>query len=246
MFRRRRRDEPTVSTGEAADEPGPETPETAETPETPEFADELPVEAPERTGPWDAADAPTDDLARLDLGALRVPVSDDVEIRVEVDQSGQVVAATIVCAGSALQVSAFAASRREDIWPEVRQEIATSVKEAGGTGEEVPGPFGLELRARVPGDVPAQGLQPVRFLGVDGPRWFLRGLISGPAASDPGRAKRLEEIFRQVVVDRGGEAMAPRDALPLRLPKEAMEAMGVPPPAGLDPFQRGPEITEVQ
>ena len=52
---------------------------------------------------------------------------------------------------------------------------------------EVDGPFGTELRARVPAEGPAgqqPQLAPARFLGVDGPRWFLRGLVTGPAATE--------------------------------------------------------------
>jgi len=99
-----------------------------------------------------------------------------------------------------------------------------------------------------------RALQAARFVGVDGPRWFLRGLFQGPAATDPGQARRLEDVFRGVVVVRGGEAMAPRDALPLRMPREAADAVGAPATDGggeqstysLDPFDRGPEITEIR
>jgi hypothetical protein len=62
------------------------------------------------------------------------------------------------------------------------------------------------------------------------------------------QAKRLEEVFRATVVVRGGEAMAPRELLPLRLPRDAMEQQPAAPPArpGLEILQRGPEITEIQ
>jgi hypothetical protein len=116
----------------------------------------------------------------------------------------------------------------------------------------VSGPFGPELHARIPTDVPGQGrmLQPARFLGVDGRRWFLRGLLTGPASTDPVQARRLEEAFRGIVVHRGGDAMAPRDMLPLRLPREAMAADHTdgepPPPPSLDMLERGPEITETR
>jgi hypothetical protein len=92
-------------------------------------------------------------------------------------------------------------------------------------------------------------LQPTRFLGVDGPRWFLRGLLTGPAATDPQQARRLLEAFRGTVVVRGADAMAPRDMLPLRLPKEAL-AVGPeatePARPGLEMLERGPEITETR
>src|SRR5205823_3515307 len=55
-------------------------------------------------GPYDVDDV-DDELARLDLGAMRVPVPDGCEVRVDV-QDEQVVAATIVDGRSALQIHA--------------------------------------------------------------------------------------------------------------------------------------------
>jgi hypothetical protein len=215
---------------------------------------EAPVAQPTRTtGPWDESDAPDDDLPRVDLGALLVPMADGLEVRVDV-QEQTVVAATLVDGHSAMQVHAFAAPKSSGIWLEVRDEIAGSIRESGGTTEEGEGEFGPELRARVPaaaaGEPAGTGAQaPMRFVGVDGPRWFLRGLLTGPAATDPAQARRLIDVFRGIVVVRGGDAMAPRDMLPLRLPKEALEQQ--PPPAeaarpGLEMLERGPEITETR
>ncbi|WRL67054.1 DUF3710 domain-containing protein [Blastococcus brunescens] len=51
---------------------------------------------------------------------------------------------------------------------------------------------------------PAQPVRrAARFLGVDGPRWFLRGLITGPAAESAENAAVLESVFRDIVVVRG-------------------------------------------
>ena len=204
------------------------------------------------TGPWDVEDVADDDgIARIDLGALRVPVPDGCEVRVDV-QDEQVVAATVVDGRSMLQIHGFAAPRSEGIWADVRNEIVDSLRSNGGSAEEADGPFGRELRARIPTMDQGQGqqLQPARFLGVDGPRWFLRGLMTGAAATDPQQARRLESVFAGVVVVRGGEAMAPRDLLPLRLPREAMQQLPSAddqqdkPTLGM--LERGPEITETR
>lgn len=199
------------------------------------------------SGPWDVADLPHDEVQRLDLGGLRVPIPEHTEVRVDV-QDEVIVAATLVDGASAMQVSAFAAPRSSGLWAEVREEIAASLREGGGSAEPAQGPFGPELHARVPTEVPGQGvvLQHARFVGVDGPRWFLRALLTGPAATDPVQARRLEEAFRGVVVVRGGEAMAPRDPLPMRLPRDAQPAEPEDGRRTLDPFHRGPEITEVR
>lgn len=218
-------------------------------------------------GPWDIADV-DDEVTRLDLGPLQVPVPEGCEIRVDVQEDHTVTAATLVQGNSALQMHVFAAPRTEGIWADVRDEIIDSLRGSGGSAEPAEGPFGPELRARIPAEMPGQGtvLQAARFVGVDGPRWFLRGLFTGPAATDPMQARVLESAFRNVVVIRGGDAMAPRDLLPLRLPKEALAAMSDPHVAArlaahqeaveqqaaepqkptLDMLERGPEITETR
>ena len=204
-------------------------------------------------GPWDEADAPEDELNRIDLGGLRVPVPPSTEVRVDVSPEGDVVAATLVQGSSAMQVNAFAAPRRSGIWDEVRDEIAAALRESGGSAADAEGPYGTELRASVPTEVQGQGrsLAPARFVGIDGPRWFLRALLTGPAATDEAAAGPLLEALRACVVVRGSEAMAVRDPLPLRLPKEvtaAQEAAAADDgtPAPLPPPERGPEITEIR
>jgi hypothetical protein len=92
---------------------------------------------------------------------------------------------------------------------------------------------------------------------VDGPRWFLRGVVSGQGAVQPQEALTIEHVFRDTVVHRGGTPMAPRDPIPLRLPAEAqpmgpeqpVQAAGQESPyatGDLSPFARGPEITEIR
>src|SRR5262249_61459586 len=109
------------------------------------------------------------------------------------------------------RAEAFAAPKSGGVWDEVRQEIAAEVARSGGQYVEADGPFGVELRARIRPADPVHGgrqgaLEPVRFLGVDGPRWFLRGLISGPAASHEDRAPPLEQAFAGVGVSACGQA----------------------------------------
>lgn len=206
-------------------------------------------------GPWDVADAPEVDPPRLDLGALQVVVVPDSDLRLEVSPEGEVVAATIVIGETALQLNAFAAPRSEGIWREVREEIRDALTSSGGQAQEAEGVLGPELRAAVPTEVPGQGvvLAPARFVGVDGPRWFLRGLVTGPGAVDDAAAAPLLEAMRQVVVVRGSDPMAVRDPLPLVLPADAVQqveqAQGEQAQAeqqGLQMPERGPEITETR
>jgi hypothetical protein len=165
------------------------------------------------SGPWDESDAPQDGLTRIDLG----------------NAQQQVIAATLRAGESFLQVSVFAAPRAGGIWDSVREDLAKSASGQGGSLREVDGPFGPELAGTIvatppvqPGQAPPQPVRrPARFLGVDGPRWFLRGMMSGPAAAAPEAAAELEEAFRSIVVVRGTEPMPVREQLPLTLPAQA-------------------------
>ena len=205
-------------------------------------------------GPWDAGE-PFPPRERVDLGSLQVPMGPEHEIQlVMAEQHGAWV--TIRHGESEMQVQAFAAARRGALWDDVRAEIAKEVREAGGDSQEIQGSFGTELIARVPTEPgqPASGMRLVRFVGVDGPRWFLRGLFTGPAADGGEPAGLLEEIFRDVVVVRGEHPVPPRDILELRLPPEAQKAFEEQAAAAeenrfepdLNPFERGPEFTETR
>lgn len=211
--------------------------------------DELDEDAPARErGPWDVDEVP-ERGDRVDLGALWVPAREGMELRMELDKTSRVVTAVaLVLHGSTLQLQAFAAPRSTGIWDEIRSEIAASVTRQGGTVDDLPGPFGRELLARLPVRTAEgrTGHRPVRFLGVDGPRWFLRGVVSGRAAVDTEKARELEAVFADVVVVRGDRPRAPRDLLALTVPgRTGTEGEPSPTTPSFDPLTRGPEITEV-
>ncbi len=174
------------------------------------------------TGPYDIADSPDDDTERLDLGALRVPVDTGLEIRVEMSEEGQVVGVTLMSPVGQMQLGVFAAPRKDGIWDEIRPEIKASISSQGGTVSEQDGEFGAELTGRLP--VPG-GLTPVRFIGVDGPRWFLRAMLAGAPATDDEQARPFLDAFRGLVVVRGSDPLPVRDPVPLQLPKEAAEQL---------------------
>jgi hypothetical protein len=245
VFRRRRTD---------ADQPAAEFPG--------ELAGEDPAgqDEPALAGPWDAG-ASVPGGERLDFGSLQVPAGEGFEVQVSVVDN-QPAWITVLSGESGLQLQAFAAPKTGGLWDEVRAEIAAEVARNGGQSSEDEGPFGIELRARI---IPAEPvhsgpggqLQPVRFLGADGPRWFLRGLITGPAAQREDLAEPLERVFGGVVVVRGDHPVPPRDLLEIRLPDEIMTALagelagpeeGGPEQGGWpgNPFERGPEITETR
>jgi hypothetical protein len=211
------------------------------------------------SGPWDAADSyPA--MERVDLGSLQVPVLPGLDIQlVFAEQHGAWV--TVRYEAGEMQLQAFAAPKSGELWDDIRGEIAAEISSAGGASEEHAGSFGTELLARVPAEPgnPASGLRTVRFVGVNGRRWFLRALFAGPAADNAAAAIPLEGLLREVVVVRGDHPMPPRDMLELRLPPEAAAALeeqaraqqaeqaqqgkfNTPP----NPFERGPEFTETR
>lgn len=206
-------------------------------------------------GPWDS-DGDYPDQPRIDFGSLLVPVRDGYDIQVLMSEEDGV-AVAVVHGDSGLQLQPFAAPRSSGLWHEVLPEIVQEVANAGGQSVEQDGPFGPELLARVvPEGAGNQRVppQPLRFLGVDGPRWFLRGLISGPAAVDDDESQLFRELFADVVVVRGEQAQPPRSPLLVQLPEEARQALEgetaaeqqVQQPKPVNPFERGEHITETR
>lgn len=206
---------------------------------TPPWEVKKAVETEPTTGPFDIKDAPAlssagadgpdgpgddaDEAAagpianRIDFGCLQVPTDSGLELRVEVNEAGAPSSVTLSSPNGTMQLGVFAAPRTEGIWDEVRAEIRESLDKQGGSAKDAPGPFGTELVGKVPQN---SGLAPVRFLGVDGPRWFLRAMLVGPAASDAALGKAFERAFRGLVVVRGDTPLPVREPVPLVLPKE--------------------------
>ena len=269
MFRRRRReqaDRPGYDSGTAQDDPGfygdldeldedegdDQEPAGGATPGGEAGRGDAAQQDP-GSGPWDGTGS-YPPRERMDFGSLLVPAYEGIRVEVEMAE-GTGVCVTVLRGDSALQLMAFAAPKTSGLWDEVRQEFAAEVAKSGGDSREAQGPFGVELHARVhpAGEGPRhRQLEPIRFLGVDGPRWFLRGMIRGPAARRPELARPLEELFADVVVVRGDHPAPPGDLLEIRLPEDMRQALAEQfeqesPGQGLpNPFERGPEITETR
>ena len=164
-------------------------------------------------------------LTVIDLGCIQVPVRDDIAVKLEVEESSNRPLAITLDAGSwQLQLQAFAAPKSSGVWHDIRAQIASGIKSSGGEVEERVGSLGPELLARV--DVKdsagkSVGVRMARFVGVDGPKWFLRGLISGAALTDPRAAADADDLFRQVVVRRDETPVPPMDLLDIRIPNQA-------------------------
>lgn len=183
---------------------------------TPEHPKSAPADRA-TAGPFDDAEA-NPVRPYVDLGGIKLLPRPELAVRLEVQEGDKrVVAVALDYAGSTLQLQPFAAPRNSGLWHEIRAQIMTQIQKQGGRTLEATGPLGPEVRA----EIPAPAGQPprlARFIGVDGPRWFLRGVISGDGAVNADAAARVEELFRSVVVVRGTTPMPPRDLIPLHVP----------------------------
>ncbi|MCU1635009.1 MAG: hypothetical protein JWQ68_248 [Cryobacterium sp.] len=191
---------------------------------TGEFPEPMPKSAPddrESEGPFDETEA-NPVRPYVDLGGIKILPREGLHLRLEIEEgSKRVVAVGLDYAGSTLQVQPFAAPRTSGLWHEIREQIADQIARQGGTTTLREGPLGPELVAEIPvaaGQGAGGTTRLTRFIGVDGPRWFLRGVIAGEGAVNPEAAAQVEDLFRSIVVMRGSTPMPPRDLIPLRMP----------------------------
>lgn len=210
--------------------------EPDEAPESASAEDQVEAPSARRQGPWDRAetDADTDEKTYVDLGGLVVRGAPGLELRLQVDESsGAVVAVLLAGAESGLELRAFAAPRSTGIWDEVRHDIAAEAARRGGSATELHSGFGVELNVVVPATTPdgRQATQTSRIVGIDGPRWMLRGTFLGKVAEERGADEALEQAFRDVIVVRGDAPMAPRTMLVMRMPETTRSAWEEPIPS---------------
>jgi hypothetical protein len=171
----------------------------------------------------------------VDLGGVKIVPRPELQLRLEVEEgTKRVVAVGLDYAGSTLQIQPFAAPRTSGLWHEIRAQIVEQIHKQGGTTRVSEGPFGPEVLAQIPVTSPGQAgtTRIARFVGVDGPRWFLRGVIAGQGAVDETAASQIEELFRSIVVVRGNTPMPPRDLIPLHIPSSAVPGVTSSPVTG--------------
>ncbi|WP_158840095.1 DUF3710 domain-containing protein [Saccharothrix deserti] len=164
-------------------------------------------------GPFDESQAPNDGLNRLDLGSIRLPVPEGAQLQVEMDPAGSVRAVHLLTTVGQLTVSAFAAPKSDRLWPEVSGEMIAQFKSDGFRIIRENGDWGEEILAR-------NNEVHLRVVGVDGPRWMLRGIAAAPTEEQSVRATdALYALMRDTIVVRGEQAMPVRTPLPIELPE---------------------------
>ena len=232
------------------------TPEaTAETGEAVTTAD------PRARGPWDESELPGERDDYVDLGCVLLKPAEGVAVRMDINEATrQPWALNLDYGEGSVQLQAFAAPKSSCLWDDVRRELTEGLHRDGANPTVDRGSLGLQINAKLLATTAsgAPGHRVARFVGVDGPRWFLRAVYTGAAATPATpAAAALDDLVRSLVIVRGRDPMAPRDLLPFTVPDTAAPT---PPPAGTAPQpsgdgqatgapvsspRRGPEITEI-
>lgn len=219
-----------------------------------EASDAAPTETESQTGPFDYSEIDNPD-EYLDFGSILVKPVSGMKVRMDVEESKKrVIAVSLEIADSRIQLMAFSASKSDSLWPGISDKIKNDIGAQKGEIFLREGEHGEELLAKVPQQMPdgRAGHVALRFVGIDGPRWFLRAVIGGAAIADEEASKVIDGILRSVVVNRGDKPLPPAELLPLSVPANAQtrpaEAESQDGSAAQNEAkrpERGPEITQI-
>ncbi|SDU35109.1 DUF3710 domain-containing protein [Gordonia westfalica] len=166
-------------------------------------------------GPYDIDALATEprelENSHLDLGSVLVPVVEGGQVTVEMSETHEPQNVYLVTPIGRISVSAFAAPKSPGMWREVVRELAESLRDGGAATSIEDGHWGREVVAEVEGATH-------RFIGVDGPRWLVRCVGSGPSENAEDLARLSRAVLAETVVRRGSDPHPPREPLPIVLP----------------------------
>jgi hypothetical protein len=220
--------------------------QTGGVPEPGEVAESAVDDDPD--GPFDVEefdDPAVVTLGRHDLGSVLIPENEGAELAIEVNQQGVPTMVWMVTPNGRYNITAYAAPKTGNLWREVVTEIAESLRNDSAQVSVEDGPWGREVVGVV-----TKGPEPVvmRFVGVDGPRWMVRGAAIGTPESAEAIAADVRNALADTVVRRGDTPQPVRAMLNLQLSEslvarlraraEQMVAEGVEVPA--------PQVPEAQ
>lgn len=168
-------------------------------------------------GPFDVEDF--DDptvvaVGRHDLGSVLIPENEAAELAVEVNQQGVPAMVWMVTPNGRYNITAYAAPKTGGLWREVVTEIAESLRNDSAQVNIEDGPWGREVVGVV-----TKGPEPVvmRFVGIDGYRWMVRGAAIGSPESADAIAADVRNALKDTVVRRGDTPQPVRAMLSLQL-----------------------------
>lgn len=199
---------------------------------------------PVTTGPFDIKDVETVE-GMHNFGVLNLPMEPGVRVQFTINKRTRAAMGALAqLAGSSISINVYAAPKSAGLWPDIRDELAESITKGGGTANFREGPFGPEVEAMIP-KKEVNEVRHVRYVGVDGPRWFLRAALEGEAVTNADTRELAYDYLRKVVVDRGKDPYPVRDQLELTMPDSAKarveEKLGKP----VQRKTRGPELPEL-
>lgn len=182
------------------------------------MVDESDGTAGENAGPWSLEDLDDDRetvaAGRLDLGSVLLVLPAGAQFRVDMTPAGVPQAVHIMVHQGRITVAAFAAPKSPGQWREVATEIADTLRKDTATVSVESGPWGREVTGSTAGG-------DLRFIGVDGYRWMIRGAVAGPAGSTEAGSPLVttaRAVIANAVVDRGSDPHPVRTPLPITLP----------------------------
>ena len=122
--------------------------------------------------------------------------------------------AWMVTTNGRYNVTAYAAPKSGRLWREVVTEVAESLRKEAAEVTIEDGPWGREVVGFM-----TNGPEPVvmRFIGVDGYRWMVRGAAVGAAGKRRCDCARLRNALADTVIRRGDTPQPVRNMLPLQL-----------------------------
>ncbi|MFC7671878.1 DUF3710 domain-containing protein [Mycolicibacterium sp. GCM10028919] len=176
-------------------------------------------------GPFDIGDFDDPAVAvvgRHDLGSVLLPENETAELVFEVNQQGVPSAVWMVTPNGRYNITAWAAPKTGGLWREVVTEIADSLRKDNAQVSIVDGPWGREVVGVV-----TNGPEPVvmRFIGIDGYRWMVRGAAIGPPQLADAIAAETRKALSDTVIRRGDTPQPVRAMLPLQLSESLVERL---------------------
>jgi len=180
-------------------------------------ASEPVVSRDDSEGPFDIEDFDDPESAtvgRHDLGAVLIPVDESAELAVEVNPQGVPTMVWMVTPNGRYNVTAYAAPKTGKLWREVITEVAESLRNEGAQVTFEEGPWGREVVGLM-----TKGPEPLvmRFIGVDGYRWMIRGAAVAAPDTAEAIASDVRNSLTDTVVRRGDTPLPVRYMLPLEL-----------------------------
>ncbi|ANI39522.1 hypothetical protein MYVA_2343 [Mycolicibacterium vaccae 95051] len=171
----------------------------------------------ELEGPFDIDDfddPSVAEVARLNLGSVLIPMPENGQVQVELNDTGAPSAIWVVTPNGRFTIAAYAAPKSAGLWREVAAELADSLRKDAPRVSIEDGPWGREVVGSG-----GEGAAVVRFIGVDGYRWMVRCVVNGPYERMDVLAEEARNALADTVVRRGDTPLPVRTPLPVQLPE---------------------------